>query len=63
MFVLVCNTLTFVITTTIAVAGIAAGVIIGCFSLPVAFGAALTIGTGVLLTVGEYHWKKAWIGY
>ena len=51
------------ITTTIAVAGIAAGAIIGCFSLPVAFGAALTIGTGVLLTVGEYHWKKAWIGY
>ncbi len=52
-----------VITTTIAVAGIAAGVIIGCFNLPIAFGAALTIGTGVLLTVGEYHWKKAWIGY
>ena len=51
------------ITTTIAVAGIAAGVIIGCLNLPVVFGAVLTIGTGVLLTIGEDHWKKAWIGY
>ena len=52
-----------VITTTIAVAGVAAGVIIGCFNLPVVFGAILTISTGVLLTAGEKHWKKAWIGY
>ena len=52
-----------VITTTIAVAGIAAGALIGCFNLPVVFGAALTIGIGTALSVGEKHWKKAWIGY
>jgi hypothetical protein len=63
MFVLVRNTLTFVITTTIAVAGVAVGSLIGCFNLPVVLGAALTISTGVLLTAGEKHWKKSWIGY
>ena len=52
-----------VITTTIAVAGIAVGALIGCFNLPVVLGAALTISTGVLLTAGEKHWKKSWIGY
>ena len=52
-----------VITTTIAVAGIAVGAVIGCFNLPVVIGAVLTISTGVLLTAGEKHWKKAWIGY
>jgi len=39
------------------------GVLIGYFNLPIAIGAALTIGTGALLTAGEKHWKKAWIGY
>ena len=52
-----------VITTTILVAGIAAGAVIGCFNLPVAVGAMLTIGIGTALSVGEKHWKKAWIGY
>ena len=52
-----------VITTTIAVAGIAAGVVIGCLNLPVVIGAALTISIGTALTIGEDRWKKAWIGY
>ena len=39
------------------------GAVIGCFNIQVAAGAALTIGTGALLTAGEKHWKKAWIGY
>mgnify|MGYP006988500724 FL=1 len=39
------------------------GVLIGSLNLPVVFGAALTIGIGTALTIGEDHWKKAWIGY
>ena len=39
------------------------GVLIGSLNLPVVFGAALTIGIGTALTIGEEHWKKAWIGY
>ena len=52
-----------VITTTIAVAGIAVGAVIGCFNLPVVIGAVLTISTGAMLSAGEELWKKAWIGY
>ena len=52
-----------VITTTIAVAGVAVGALIGCLNLPVFLGAALTIATGVLLTIEEDRWKKSWIGY
>ena len=44
-----------VITTTIAVAGIAVGALIRCFNLPVVIGAVLTISTGALLTAGEKH--------
>ena len=39
------------------------GAVIGCLNLPVAVGAVLTIGIGTALSVGEKHWKKAWIGY
>ena len=39
------------------------GAVIGCFNLPVAVGAMLTIGIGTALTIGEDRWKKAWIGY
>ena len=39
------------------------GALIGCLNLPVVFGAALTIGIGAALSIGEKHWKKAWIGY
>jgi len=39
------------------------GAVIGCFNLPVVFGAALTITSGALLSDGEKYWKKAWIGY
>ena len=52
-----------VITTTIAVAGIAVGALIGCLNLPVVIGAVLTISTGAMLSAGEELWKKAWIGY
>ena len=52
-----------VITTTILVAGIAAGAVIGCFNLPVVIGAVLTISTGAMLSAGEELRKKAWIGY
>ena len=52
-----------VITTTIAVAGIAVGALIGCLNIPVAAGAILTIGIGTALTIGEDRWKKSWIGY
>ena len=52
-----------VITTTIAVAGVAVGALIGCLNIPVAVGVALSIGTGVLLTIEENRWKKSWIGY
>lgn len=34
------------------------GALIGCLNIPVVFGVALTIGTGVLLTIGEDRWKK-----
>ena len=51
------------ITTTIAVAGVAVGALIGCLNLPVVFGAVLTIGIGTALTIGEDRWKKSWIGY
>lgn len=39
------------------------GVLIGSLNLPVVAGAILTIGIGAALSVGEKHWKKAWIGY
>ena len=52
-----------VITTTIAVAGVAVGALIGCLNIPVAAGAMLTIIAGTSLSFGERHWKKAWIGY
>lgn len=52
-----------VITTTILVAGIAAGAVIGCLNLPVVAGVLLTSLVGVSLSIGEDHWKKAWIGY
>ena len=52
-----------VITTTIAVAGIAAGVIIGCLNPPVILGAMATVGIGTLLSYGEKSWKQSWIGY
>lgn len=58
MFVLVRNTLTFVITTTIAVAGVAVGSLIVCLNIPVVLGAVLTISTGAMLSAGEELWKK-----
>ena len=54
---------TAVITTTIAVAGIAVGALIGCLNIPVAAGAMLTIIAGTSLSFGKRQWKKAWIGY
>jgi hypothetical protein len=39
------------------------GALIGSLNLPVVAGAILTIGIGTALSVGEKHWKKAWIGY
>mgnify|MGYP000218876517 CR=1 FL=1 len=39
------------------------GALIGSLNLPVVVGAILTIGIGTALTIGEDHWKKAWIGY
>ena len=52
-----------VVTSVMTVIGIGIGVGFACLNIPATAGLLLAIGSGLLLSMVEDHWKTSWIGY